>query len=280
MSFERVVVIGFGKIAHECLKIVKNNFKGEIDVIKFEKEFLSNTIDEDKRVKYHQLEKKEDVTSFFLNVSERTLIVSVNNNYLFPKKVVCKENFYIINFHNALLPNYKGRNAQTWVIYKQENKTGVTWHKVNEKVDDGAILYQECCELNKTETALKLTRKLMSLGVKGFEFIFPKLLSKTIKVEKQEKPDSNKIYYSNEIPNNGYLEICWSIAKMSAFLRSINYGIANIFPKPKICILGEEKTIIKYKLTQLDFIIETSTISVSKSKIEIIEGKTKLILYI
>lgn len=279
MSFERVVVIGFGKIAHECLKIVRNNFKGEIDVIKFEKEFLSNVTNKDKKVQYHQLEKKEDVTNFFSEIREKTIVVSANNNYLFPKKVVCKENLYIINFHNALLPNYKGRNAQTWVIYKQEDKTGITWHKVNEKVDDGDILYQEYCELNKTETALKLTRKLMSLGVKGFESVFPNLLSETIRIEKQEKSNSNKIYYSNEIPNNGYLEMSWSIAKMSAFLRSVNYGIANIFPKPKICVFGEEKTIIKYKLTQLDFAIEISTISVSKSEIEIIESKTKLILY-
>lgn len=121
MNYKRVVIIGYGKIALQCLKFIKDNFNGLIDVVKLEKEFIVNSIEEN-NVNYVHFKNKDKVTEFFNEYHDKTLIVSANNNYLFPKDIVNKQNLFIVNFHSALLPNYKGRNAQTWAIFEQIKK--------------------------------------------------------------------------------------------------------------------------------------------------------------
>ena len=59
------------------------------------------------------------------------LIISANNEYIFPAELVKLENVTIINFHYSLLPLYRGVNIPTWVIYNEEKYTGVTWHLCN-----------------------------------------------------------------------------------------------------------------------------------------------------
>jgi len=49
---------------------------------------------------------------------------------------------YSFNYHNGLLPNYKGIRATAWSVYCGEEKTGFTFHLMNEKLDEGAILLQ------------------------------------------------------------------------------------------------------------------------------------------
>ena len=38
--YKKVILIGYGSIANDCLRIVRENFNGKIDFIRFEKEFL------------------------------------------------------------------------------------------------------------------------------------------------------------------------------------------------------------------------------------------------
>ena len=58
----------------------------------------------------------------FLSQQEaKILLLSAHNSYIFPKEIVEKENFTIINFHNAYLPNYRGRNAPTWEIFTKKS---------------------------------------------------------------------------------------------------------------------------------------------------------------
>jgi methionyl-tRNA formyltransferase len=281
MSFyNRVILIGFGKIAQDCLRIIDSQFDGDIHVVEFEKSFFGNTWKNSENIIFHQLLKKTDVNNFFLSFSDSTFVVSANNNFLFPKILVEIDFFYIINFHNSLLPKHKGRNAQSWAIYEQDLETGITWHEVNAKVDAGGILCQKKITLFGNETALSLTRSLMELGVKGFEEIFLKIINKNILVLKQDI-NQNKINLSKETPNNGALDLNWSFNKIHAFLRSFNYGRINIFPKPTLTLLDKYMIINKYVLVN-----ETNHTSdllfkfYDNNKIEVTENQQKLILHL
>lgn len=50
---------------------------------------------------------------------------------------------YSVNYHNSLLPEYGGIGATPWSLYNGASESGFTYHRINEKIDRGNILYQE-----------------------------------------------------------------------------------------------------------------------------------------
>ena len=51
-----------------------------------------------------------------------------------------------INLHPSLLPKYRGTFSCPWAIINNEKKTGITYHFMNEKFDDGKIVLQKSSE--------------------------------------------------------------------------------------------------------------------------------------
>jgi methionyl-tRNA formyltransferase len=48
-----------------------------------------------------------------------------------------------VNFHDGLLPDYRGLSATSWSVYRGEPASGFTFHHVSERVDGGDVLLQE-----------------------------------------------------------------------------------------------------------------------------------------
>ena len=87
----------------------------------------------------------------------------------------------IINIHPALLPKYGGKgmfgmNVHNSVIENQETKSGITIHYVNEKYDEGAIIFQKEIDIQKTETPLTLSKKIL----KKEHLFFPRIIQKVL----------------------------------------------------------------------------------------------------
>ncbi len=49
---------------------------------------------------------------------------------------------YAANYHNGLLPKYRGRKATNWSVYHGDRETGFTFHCMSEALDKGHILLQ------------------------------------------------------------------------------------------------------------------------------------------
>lgn len=45
-----------------------------------------------------------------------------------------------INFHNGLLPDYRGLNATPWSLYNREPETGYSFHHMTAGIDEGAVV--------------------------------------------------------------------------------------------------------------------------------------------
>ena len=76
--------------------------------------------------------------------------------------------YTIINTHPALLPKYGGAGmygsfVHEAVIKNDESKSGVTIHYVNEKYDDGEIIFQDSLDISENETAKTLETKIKAL---------------------------------------------------------------------------------------------------------------------
>ena len=79
----------------------------------------------------------------------------------------------ILNIHPSLLPKYGGkgmygRQVHQAVIDAGDNKSGITIHLVNEKYDDGKILFQEQCEVTMNDTPDTLAQRIHKLEHKHF----------------------------------------------------------------------------------------------------------------
>jgi phosphoribosylglycinamide formyltransferase 1 len=90
----------------------------------------------------------------------------------------------IINLHPALLPKFggkgmHGKNVHNAVIAAKETKSGITIHRVNEVFDEGEILLQYECSVDRNETAESLEEKIHILERNHF----PEAISRIIQGE-------------------------------------------------------------------------------------------------
>lgn len=93
---------------------------------------------------------------------------------LFPKKIV--------NIHPALLPKYGGKgmfgdHVHKAVIEAKEKESGISIHHVNEKYDEGAVIFQAKCEVTADDTPETLATRIHELEHK----YYPEIIEKVIK---------------------------------------------------------------------------------------------------
>jgi len=87
----------------------------------------------------------------------------------------------MINIHPALLPKYGGKgmygmNVHKAVAANKETETGITIHFVNEKYDDGAIIFQAKTSLSSGDTPEDIAKKIHELEYEHF----PKVIEEVI----------------------------------------------------------------------------------------------------
>jgi len=74
----------------------------------------------------------------------------------------------IINIHPALLPGYGGKGmygqkVHDAVLAAKDKESGITIHYVNEKYDDGNIILQARCKVEKNDSADELAARIHKL---------------------------------------------------------------------------------------------------------------------
>ncbi len=152
--YSRIVVIGYGVVAGDVLKYVYEKSGSEGYIVEYiEHEIhsfnLAKKYAESVGIEYHVITEKNQLLLHLKRLTnQKLLIVSASNNYIFPDELISDKNVSIINFHNALLPEFPGRNAPSWVIYEGKTKTGITWHFVTRSIDAGDIIIQKECMID------------------------------------------------------------------------------------------------------------------------------------
>ncbi|MCB0428489.1 MAG: phosphoribosylglycinamide formyltransferase [Flavobacteriales bacterium] len=88
--------------------------------------------------------------------------------WLVPADLVRAYEGRIVNIHPALLPKYGGKgmygdHVHEAVVAAGEKQTGITIHRVNERYDEGAILFQASVEVLPEDTPAEVARKVHEL---------------------------------------------------------------------------------------------------------------------
>ena len=114
------------------------------------------------------------------------MIVLAGFLWLIPANIIRQYPKRIINIHPALLPKYGGKGMYGDIIHEtvianHDHETGITIHYVNETFDEGEIIYQNKCVVEKTDTTEKLAYKVHQLEHLHYPRIIEDLLKKTEK---------------------------------------------------------------------------------------------------
>jgi methionyl-tRNA formyltransferase len=101
---------------------------------------------------------------------------------------------YAVNYHNGLLPRYRGLMATCWSVYHQEEATSYSFHLMNEKIDQGNILIDGLVPIRQGARIDELEYEKV---IKAVEDI-PHLLKLIIRREpgRPQSPEGN--YYSKK----------------------------------------------------------------------------------
>ncbi len=101
----------------------------------------------------------------------------------------------VINIHGALLPRYRGKLPSFWVLANGEEKTGVTVHYMNEKLDDGPIIVQKEVPIAPDDTLHSLILKSkVHYGAAALAEAVERIRNDT--VEARDNDPSQATYYS------------------------------------------------------------------------------------
>lgn len=217
-----------------------------------------------------QMADKNELMELLEHETEKTLVLSVMNPWLFTEEVLCNTNLLVVNLHHALLPAHRGRNAEAWAIYEGDKKAGITWHKVDAGIDTGAVYLQKEVEIDDSTTSIELLTRLNEAALMGLKELLEQGFAGRTTI--CQKTDGTRPHMAKEKPNDGWLDLSWHPEQMSRFLRAMDYGILQVLGRPRVR-LGDEVYVWKsweiYKAEKeeadgIDFSPEEKTLQIRK----------------
>ena len=101
--------------------------------------------------------------------------------WLMPLHLIDRYCQKIINIHPALLPKYGGKGMYGMRVHQavalaKEKETGITIHYVSEAYDEGKIIFQKKCVLDKHDTLQSIAEKVHQLEYKYYPKIIESVL--------------------------------------------------------------------------------------------------------
>lgn len=116
-----------------------------------------------------------------INEIKPDLIVLAGFLWMFPVNIIQAYPEKIINIHPALLPKFGGKgmygmNVHRAVVENKEKETGITIHFVDEKYDEGGIIFQAKTKVLDNFTAEDVAKEIHKLEYEHFPKIIERLL--------------------------------------------------------------------------------------------------------
>ena len=119
--------------------------------------------------------KSENVLNLLEN-EKIDLIVLAGFLWLVPENLLKRFENRIINIHPALLPKFGGKGMYGMNVHKavraeNEKESGITIHYVNEKYDDGEIIFQASFSINEKDTPETIAEAVHKLEYEFYPMI-------------------------------------------------------------------------------------------------------------
>ncbi len=106
-------------------------------------------------------------------------LINVNSTVIIPADVLKLFAGRSLNFHPGLLPEYAGLHTHQWAIRNGEREFGVTVHRMEERIDAGAIVGQQRFPIGPDDTGLSLFSRCLAAGAE----LFPRIIDQIVRGE-------------------------------------------------------------------------------------------------
>ncbi|MDT0691301.1 phosphoribosylglycinamide formyltransferase [Salegentibacter sp. F188] len=118
---------------------------------------------------------------YVLQDMDPDLIVLAGFLWIFPENILQRFPAKVVNIHPALLPKYGGKGmygdkVHKAIIENKEKESGITIHYVNEKYDEGEIIFQKTVDVNQDDTPESLAKKIHELEHAHFPKVIEEIL--------------------------------------------------------------------------------------------------------
>lgn len=177
---------GSGTNAENIIKYFKGSGKAEVEAVfsnKKSAKVLRRAHDHDVKALYFDrdaLYSSNEVLNLLKDMKP-DLIVLAGFLWVFPDTILKEFPNKVINLHPALLPKYGGKgmygmNVHRAVLENKEPETGISIHYVNEKYDEGKIIFQATTPVDPNDSAEDVAQKIHQLEYAHFPKVIEKLL--------------------------------------------------------------------------------------------------------
>jgi phosphoribosylglycinamide formyltransferase-1 len=128
----------------------------------------------------HSFYETDDIIKL-LKKKKIDFIVLAGFLWMIPVNLILAYPGRIINIHPALLPKYGGKGmygerVHEVVIQSGDKVSGISIHYVNEKYDEGNIIFQAKCEVLPGDTPETLAQRIHQLEYQHYPEVIEKLL--------------------------------------------------------------------------------------------------------
>jgi phosphoribosylglycinamide formyltransferase-1 len=119
-----------------------------------------------------------------LEFHEIDFIVLAGFLWLVPEYLTAAYANRMVNIHPALLPNYGGKGmygdkVHEAVVKNKETQTGITIHLVNDRYDEGDILFQAYCPVEEGDTPEQVANRVHALEYEHYPRVVEEMITKT-----------------------------------------------------------------------------------------------------
>jgi phosphoribosylglycinamide formyltransferase-1 len=116
-----------------------------------------------------------------LKEKEIAYIILAGFLWMIPQNLLNAYSGKIINIHPALLPGYGGKGMYGMKVHEAvigagEIYSGITIHHVNERYDEGEIIFQAKCKIEKGDTPELLAEKIHKLEYEHFPRVIEEVI--------------------------------------------------------------------------------------------------------
>ena len=252
-STPTICMIGSNSLLQKCLKAVLGTPEARLA-------FVLHKVQKDGRHKYlqsycerHSLRfipfetlDDPDVRSAFAECRP-DIIVSVCNPSIMSEEILGSVDL-TINFHDAPLPRYAGRNSLNWAVLNGETDFGVTWHSVVPEIDAGDIIAQRHFPISDTWSILDLLAKCIETGEELFSEVLPRILAGDRNFKPQDFADRT-YFYKNMKPFDGSFPFRVSAEVLKRLQRATAYYPGpNPFFVPKVSVRGIYLELVRFDI--------------------------------
>jgi len=166
-------------------------------------------------------------------------LFSITHLALIPEDVLRLPRKGAINFHDGPLPDFAGLYTPAWALVRGAQRYGITWHTIEDGIDEGDMLAQHMFDLSDEETSLSLNTRCFEAGLTAFGELVDQLAAGRVTRTPQDL--TRREYFGKHARPSGGGVLDWRrpAAELHALVRALDFGpYPNTFAAAKIVHRG------------------------------------------